>query len=164
VKTHPRGASSYPTPVARQSDFSTYERPGSCCQPFSAPTRETPKSDAMAGSPELRDGLDSATTPGAGLMTTSDIELLFRNSPRLQSRGDEDAESKIADEELTQRVGELGRVLATVRKLFEAGSEDLDVLAQKIGDGSRDGKSEVLHGPEKPIYCPAYIGPQRHGR
>lgn len=77
-------------------------------------------------------------------MTPEDVEVLFSSGPQPQNNGSEDDGAGLAEQELSRRVEELRHVLVTARKLLDAGSEKLDALAQKIGDGSRDGESTVL--------------------
>ncbi|KAI0175128.1 armadillo-type protein [Pestalotiopsis sp. NC0098] len=79
------------------------------------------------------------------IMTPQDIEALFESSKHRQqnvqtviSLDDDEDESLLPDEELSWRVEQLSRVLSTLTKLLESGSIELDAIAQKLGDGSRD--------------------------
>lgn len=54
------------------------------------------------------------------------------------------------EEVLQKRTASLGKVLATCRALWDDGSknariEDLAVIAQKLGDGSRDGECSKMY-------------------
>ncbi|KAB5566109.1 hypothetical protein GE09DRAFT_1105528 [Coniochaeta sp. 2T2.1] len=73
-------------------------------------------------------------------MTPGDIELLFQS--RTQSHGsaggqDEDDDS-ISDQEKDIRVLKLRDVLSLAQHAWATGSEDLELIAEKIADGSRD--------------------------
>ncbi|ETS78309.1 hypothetical protein PFICI_10371 [Pestalotiopsis fici W106-1] len=83
------------------------------------------------------------------IMTPQDIEALFASGKhRLLQQvrtvvsgdddDDDDDESLLPEEELSWRVEQLSHVLSTLRKLLETGSTELDAIAQKLGDGSRD--------------------------
>lgn len=72
-------------------------------------------------------------------MTVEDIaSLLSREGSGLAP--DEYDESVETDEARTRRTELLAPVLATCQQLWDSGSEELDLVAQKLGDGSRDGK------------------------
>lgn len=79
------------------------------------------------------------------IMTPQDIEALFESSKHRQqnvrtviSLDDDEDESLLPAEELSWRVEQLSRVLSTLTKLLESGGTELDAIAQKLGDGSRD--------------------------
>lgn len=44
------------------------------------------------------------------------------------------------DQGLAHRTALLGDVLSTTHQLWSAGSEEIDIVAEKLGDGSRDGE------------------------
>ena len=81
-------------------------------------------------------------------MTPDEVEQLFSSRPAVsteQPHGDgkdgaEDDQPSLSNGETSSRTESLGRVLATVNRLREAGSEQLDVIAEKIGNGARDGE------------------------
>lgn len=75
-------------------------------------------------------------------MTPDEIEQLFSSKqPPPGSAGEkEEEEASLPGSEKSQRAENLGRVLATARHLWETGSKDLDVVAEKIGNGVRDGE------------------------
>ena len=91
-------------------------------------------------------------------MTPNEIEQLFSSSggpagpaeeqPRDDGKGEEGAEVPLSTGESTLRTGSLRPVLAAARRLWEAGSDELDAVAEKIGNGARDGKSPC--GPRRP--------------
>lgn len=93
----------------------------------------------------------TAATPSDDqpIMTPKDIETLFASSKHRQVRAviseddEDDDEALLPEEELSWRVEQLSRVLSTLRKLLESGSTNLDAIAQKLGDGSRDGESMI---------------------
>lgn len=70
-------------------------------------------------------------------MTPSEVETLFRDGT---------VHGQVSSGEQVQafRVAELQRVLDLVRYQWTTGSEDVDLIAEKLGDGSRDGKSALL--------------------
>lgn len=77
-------------------------------------------------------------------MTPNEIEELFQSSinPRDgEEEGSEDDEPILSNDEKISRIEKLQQVLATAQRLWASGSMELDLLAQKIGDGSRDGQS-----------------------
>ncbi|KAK7750731.1 hypothetical protein SLS62_007282 [Diatrype stigma] len=82
-------------------------------------------------------------------MTPDEIEQLFSsNPPPLSgSAGKEEGEdTPLRESEQSQRTEELGRVLATARHLWETGSKDLDTVAEKIGNGARNGSWRIPLG------------------
>ena len=66
-------------------------------------------------------------------MSPADIEELFKSSP-LAGDG---TDLSLMDGD---RVEKLRDVLRTVEELLATDSDDLELVAQKIGDGSRNGK------------------------
>ncbi|KAI0129707.1 GTP binding protein [Xylariales sp. AK1849] len=101
----------------------------------------------MAGSSAdaaVLDGPGTVSHPLADetLMTPNEVEVLFRSSKEQAtsrvSSEDEDGEAVLTHDECPWRTERLGQVLFTVRKLLDSGSDQLDAIAQKIGDGSRD--------------------------
>jgi hypothetical protein len=103
----------------------------------------------MTGSLPLRDGGEGekSTQCDEQIMTPEEVEVLFKSGEQLASNvssEDEDDESVLSEAELSRRVQKLSQVLDTVRKLLDSGSIKLDAIAQKIGDGSRDGEFCVI--------------------
>ncbi len=75
-----------------------------------------------------------------------DIEALFQgrfSSGFLVNYPGEDGE--LTQEEKTWRVMNLTAVLASLQGAWDTGSEELDRMAEKLGDGSRDGKNARLN-------------------
>lgn len=78
-------------------------------------------------------------------MTPEDIESLFQS--RNQSEGgvyvhDEDGDT-LSNKEEDSRVLRLQEVLAIAHDALASGSEELDYIAEKLADGSRNGWSPV---------------------
>ncbi|ORY61666.1 uncharacterized protein BCR38DRAFT_347215 [Pseudomassariella vexata] len=73
-------------------------------------------------------------------MTPSEVEALFESTrqPSIGTFEDEDGNIVLTQEEKSRRVEKLREVLTSVQQLVAAGSEELDLIAQRIGDGSRD--------------------------
>ncbi|KAH8649019.1 armadillo-type protein [Xylariales sp. PMI_506] len=71
-------------------------------------------------------------------MGPSEVEAIFKSSNQLTTAESEEDEILLPDAEISQRTAVLLPVLSAVRTLLDSGSEDLDIVAQKIGDGSRD--------------------------
>jgi hypothetical protein len=88
-----------------------------------------------------RDDNDRPSTELVSKMTPEDIELLFQSSKRSETSvvgqdGDEDA---ISDEEKNFRILKLKEILLAAHHAWVSGSEELDIIAENLGDGSRDG-------------------------
>ncbi|RYP92857.1 hypothetical protein DL770_001028 [Monosporascus sp. CRB-9-2] len=84
-------------------------------------------------------------------MTPDEIERLFSSippSPTNPSRGDAGEEEDVAlsESEKLRQTESLSQVLATVRQLWDAGSTDLDAVAEKIGNAARDGPWRIPLG------------------
>ncbi|KAF3026449.1 hypothetical protein E8E14_012173 [Neopestalotiopsis sp. 37M] len=132
----------------------------------------------MAGSSAPRDVVDitdeavnatTAATPSDDqpIMTPQDIETLFASSKHRQVRAviseddEDDDEALLPEEELSWRVAQLSRVLSTLRELLESGSTNLDAIAQKLGDGSRDGENDTSQfGPTQVAAYKAGMNPE----
>jgi hypothetical protein len=76
-------------------------------------------------------------------MTPEDIEALLHREGGVGDGGalDDDEASAmegVEDSERLRRTQLLGEVLTTARDLWFAGDEAIDLVAQKLGDGSRD--------------------------
>ena len=72
-------------------------------------------------------------------MSVDDIAaLLSREGSGLTP--DEYDESVEQEGALTRRTELLGPVLETCQQLWDTGNEELDVVSEKLGDGSRDGE------------------------
>ncbi|RYP20319.1 hypothetical protein DL765_002882 [Monosporascus sp. GIB2] len=83
-------------------------------------------------------------------MTPDEIERLFsstQRSPTDPSRGDAGEEDvELSESEKLRRTESLSQVLATVRLLWDAGSADIDAVAEKIGNAARDGSWRIPLG------------------
>jgi hypothetical protein len=94
---------------------------------------------------------DTATLSDQPIMTPGDIESLFTRSrqpgqqlvPNAAQHEDEDDTEILSEGELSQRVETLRQVLSTLKRHLDSGSAELDAIAQKVGDGSRDGKLQM---------------------
>lgn len=75
-------------------------------------------------------------------MTPDDIEDLFKRTDGvvLPENGDED-EATLTEAEKQYRIAHLRAVLLETHNAWVSGSEDLDRIAEKLGDGSRHGES-----------------------
>lgn len=74
-------------------------------------------------------------------MTPDDIQELFKRSEgEVQPAGGEDDEAVLTDEEKQYRIAHLRAVLLEAHNAWVSGSEDLDRIAEKLGDGSRHGE------------------------
>lgn len=81
-------------------------------------------------------------------MTADEIaSLLQREGSGLTP--DEFDESPESDETEQHRVDVLTDVVAECRQLWTSDSEELDVVAQKLADGSRDGKPTTVSTPSE---------------
>lgn len=74
-------------------------------------------------------------------MTPEDIEELFKRTDGvvLPEDGDED-EASLTDEEKNYRLAHLRAILLEAHNAWVSGSDDLDRIAEKLGDGSRNGE------------------------
>lgn len=74
-------------------------------------------------------------------MTPEDIELLFQSRDQHQGSVSvrDEGDDTISDEETSFRVLQLKGVLPAVHNAWISGSEELDYIAEKLADGSRDG-------------------------
>ncbi|PSR84054.1 armadillo-type protein [Coniella lustricola] len=72
-------------------------------------------------------------------MTPEDIQDLFKRTDGvlLPGPGDGDDEPVLTDEERQYRIAHLRAVLLEAHNAWVSGSEDLDRIAEKLGDGSR---------------------------
>ena len=75
-------------------------------------------------------------------MTPEDVELLFRSRNRSDGTNSTTGEDDdlISDTEKAIRVQQLKQVLLAAHDAWESGSGDLDLIAEKLADGSRDGR------------------------
>lgn len=75
-------------------------------------------------------------------MTPGDIELLFQSRKDLHGSVEvqEDDEDIISDQEKDIRVTRLKEVLDHAHKAWASSSEELDLIAEKVADGSREGQ------------------------
>lgn len=75
-------------------------------------------------------------------MTPDDIEDLFKRTDGvvLPADGDED-EATLTEAEKQYRIAHLRAVLLEAHNAWVSGSEDLDRIAEKLGDGSRNRES-----------------------
>lgn len=78
------------------------------------------------------------------IMTPDDIQSLFsRSEGEVQPAGGDDDETVLTDEERQYRIAHLRAVLLEAHNAWVSGSEDLDRIAEKLGDGSRLGESSA---------------------
>jgi len=78
------------------------------------------------------------------MISPDDIRLLFQSGISPTSFGDvngEDDDEALPEPERLRRVTALKEVLTTAQQHWLSGSEELDLVAEKLGDGSRDGTS-----------------------
>ncbi len=74
-------------------------------------------------------------------MTPEEVESLFLLSGgRAAAGGQDNDEAALPEAEMERRVGRMHDVLLTAQQQWLSGSEVLDHLAEKLGDGSRDGE------------------------
>lgn len=74
-------------------------------------------------------------------MTPDDIQDLFKRSEgEVQPAGGDDDETVLTDEEKQYRIAHLRAVLLEAHNAWVSGSESLDRIAEKLGDGSRLGE------------------------
>ncbi|KAH8196404.1 hypothetical protein TruAng_009420 [Truncatella angustata] len=101
--------------------------------------------------PDVAKGCDMAAVTDAAaevnqpIMTPEDVQKLFERSTQPvqplragSTTDDEDDEVSLSDGERSRRVEQLKQVLSTLGMLVDSESVQLDALAQKVGDGSRD--------------------------
>jgi hypothetical protein len=74
-------------------------------------------------------------------MTPEDIELLFQSRRQALTTvaGPHGYETVIPTDENNFRVLKLNEILLDAQHAWASGSEELDLIAEKLGDGSRDG-------------------------
>lgn len=70
-------------------------------------------------------------------MTPEDIEELFKRTDGVVLSADDDNEPTLTEDEQQYRIAHLRAVLLEAHNTWVAGSEDLDRIAEKLGDGSR---------------------------
>jgi len=70
-------------------------------------------------------------------MTPDDVAAIFARKDYLED------DARVSEEGQSSRLEALSPVLSEVRGLWESGSEELDLIVQKIGDGSREGQSRI---------------------
>ncbi len=71
------------------------------------------------------------------MMTPEEIDALFQRP----SGGSDDAGlDSLTDEESAYRRAKLQEVLLWSQEAWLSGSEDINLIAQKLGDGSREGE------------------------
>ena len=72
-------------------------------------------------------------------MTPEDIEVLFQGSAQ-RDASDNGGEGPISFDESAARLRKLGEVFLASRLAWFSNSDTLDRIAEKLGDGSRDGE------------------------
>lgn len=79
-------------------------------------------------------------------MSPEDIEDLFKRTDGvvLPENGDED-EATLTESEKQYRIAHLRAILLEAHNAWVSGSEELDQIAEKLGDGSRHGESIFDH-------------------
>ena len=92
-------------------------------------------------------------------MTPEDIEELFKRTEGvvLPEDGDED-EATLTTEETNYRIAHLRAVLLEAHNAWVSGSDDLDRIAEKLGDGSRNGELRTRHL----CHCSVGVKPFHH--
>lgn len=111
----------------------------------------TSPADDVADKSDRSSITDAITTPAEKdqpMVTPSDVQELFESSKIREQRltavssQDEEEEEEVAlsTEECSWRVEQLSRVVSTLRRLLDSGSTELEGIAQRIGDGCRDGE------------------------
>lgn len=73
-------------------------------------------------------------------MTPAEVEAIFQSRPLRGLQGIPDAQVDAAEHEETRKIFQLEKVLSASKHHWEVGSDELDLFAEKLGDGSRDGK------------------------
>lgn len=77
-------------------------------------------------------------------MTPEDIERLLQSKAHSQDQNKDDEEQEedgpLSDQERSFRVDQLKPVLLAAQDAWASGSEDLDLIADKLATGSRDGR------------------------
>lgn len=77
-------------------------------------------------------------------MTPEDIELLFQSRQQPHSSvasAQDENQDLISEQETDFRVQKLRNVLSLAQHAWLTGPEDFELIAEKIADGSRDGRS-----------------------
>lgn len=75
-------------------------------------------------------------------MTPEEIELLFKRTDGVvPPAAGPDGEAALTEDERQYRIAHLRAVLLEAHNAWVSGSEDLDRIAEKLGDGSRHRKS-----------------------
>lgn len=77
-------------------------------------------------------------------MTPEDIEALFQSRPQQSTAGDGEEET-ISPEERALRTEKLKEVLLTAQYTWLSGSDSIDLIAEKLGDGSREGEWKLIY-------------------
>lgn len=79
-----------------------------------------------------------------GNMTPEEIELLLKRTEGVvPAASGQDDESILTDDERQYRIAHLRAVLLEAHNAWVSGSEDLDRIAEKLGDGSRHRESAL---------------------
>ncbi|KAK6082218.1 GTP binding protein [Seiridium cupressi] len=105
----------------------------------------SPAPGGAAANPDTIGAMETTIVSDQPIMTPQEVEELFQSGKQREQLGritspedEEDDEVVLSDDEQSWRVEKLRRVLNTLRKLLDSGSTELDGIAQKIGDGSRE--------------------------
>ncbi|KAK9788540.1 putative UNC-45/Cro1/She4 central domain-containing protein [Seiridium cardinale] len=118
----------------------------------------SPAPGGAADNPDTIGAMETTIVSNQPIMAPQEVEELFQSGKQREqlrritsSEDEEDDEVVLSDDEQSWRVEKLRRVLNTLRNLLDSGSTELDGIAQKIGDGSREaswrlslGQSDVL--------------------
>jgi hypothetical protein len=81
-------------------------------------------------------------------MTPEGIQQLFESSRHnASSTSLEDEEPVLSEAQKARRTAALREALATAQQRWLSGSTELDLVAQKLADGSRDGTTTVFQYP-----------------
>ncbi|KAK9777940.1 putative UNC-45/Cro1/She4 central domain-containing protein [Seiridium cardinale] len=114
----------------------------------------SPAPGGAADNPDTIGAMETTIVSNQPIMAPQEVEELFQSGKQREqlrritsSEDEEDDEVVLSDDEQSWRVEKLRRVLNTLRNLLDSGSTELDGIAQKIGDGSREGKSCISGEP-----------------
>ncbi|KAM0816879.1 putative UNC-45/Cro1/She4 central domain-containing protein [Seiridium cardinale] len=105
----------------------------------------SPAPGGAADNPDTIGAMETTIVSNQPIMAPQEVEELFQSGKQREqlrritsSEDEEDDEVVLSDDEQSWRVEKLRRVLNTLRNLLDSGSTELDGIAQKIGDGSRE--------------------------
>jgi len=90
-------------------------------------------------------------------MTPSEVENLFKSSQATASvgTGDDGSFFVLPEEEKKRRVSALKGILDEAQGLWILRSQSIDLIAEKLGDGSRDGGFQSTYAWLKDVLPPS---------